>query len=271
MKSRVGFELIMGGKERETTQKMLAIVVIIAMLAMIGIPAHVILFFSIVVYFVWRAVQHSEQQDTERVFDFYREASDVLRDEERRWYGFEITQVIKHGERVLDSMIDSPPLVHFALGALYNRVGEHESAVKRLAFVVEDERGEERHHTAPSPELIRYVRTLRRLEREPSESPHRMAAIRGLERARRTRAVSLLADSRERLKATAVITASAVTSIDAPAPVNKSVLNDATLRSRTLSNNLHSPPTPANAASPTVHTHISDVLRDVYEDEKKTA
>ncbi|HWS55909.1 MAG TPA: hypothetical protein VN228_17350, partial [Pyrinomonadaceae bacterium] len=183
-------------KGQETAQRLLAIIVIMAMLGVMGIPLTVIFFFATVVYFVWRAVQRSERQDIKNIFDFYISANEVLRDDEKRWYGFELGHVIGEGERVLHLMADPPPLVYFTLGALYHRAGDHEAAAEHLAYVLEDERGDESARLAPSPELRRYVEVLRRVEREPTEAPQTMAAIRSLERARRTRAAEMLAESR---------------------------------------------------------------------------
>ena len=118
-------------KGQETAQRLIAVVVIMAMLGVMGIPLTVILFFATVVYFVWRAVQRSEQQDVKNIFDFYVAANEILRDDEKRWYGFEISQVIGEGERVLHMMADPPPLVYFALGALYHRAGDHEAAAEQ--------------------------------------------------------------------------------------------------------------------------------------------
>src|SRR2546423_8242000 len=98
-------------KGQETAQRLIAIVVIMAMLGVMGIPLTVIIFFAAVVYFVWRAVQRSEQQDVKNIFDFYIAANEILRDEENRWYGFEINNVIGHAERGLPMMSDPPPLV----------------------------------------------------------------------------------------------------------------------------------------------------------------
>ena len=103
-------------KGQETVQRLLAVVVIMAMLGVMGIPLTVIVFFATVVYFVWRAVQRSEQQDIKNIFDFYIAANEILRDDEKRWYGFEIHQVVGEGERVMHLMPDPPPLVYFALG-----------------------------------------------------------------------------------------------------------------------------------------------------------
>ena len=253
----------MGGKGKEAAQRLLAIIVIMAMLLVMGIPLTVIIFFATVVYFVWRAVDRSEQQDIKSIFDFYIAANEILRDEERRWYGFEIADAIERGDRVLHSMADPPPLVYFTLGALYNRAGEHEAAVEHLSYVVENEQGDESRRFAYSPELRRYVQVLRRLEREPAEAPQTMAAMRSLDRARRTRAATMLEESRERLKAAA----------PAPAPVkasNVAPLSDGG-SGATLNPVATNRQTAAPAPPPPVPPPIAEVLRDLYEEEKKTA
>ncbi|MGB8507216.1 MAG: hypothetical protein WCD76_02325, partial [Pyrinomonadaceae bacterium] len=158
-------------KGQETTQRLLAITVIMAMLGVMGIPLTVIVFFSTVVYFVWRSVQRSEQQDVKNIFDFYIAANELLRDDEKRWYGFEISAVVNEGESALHLMPDPPPLLHFALGALYHRAGDHDAATEHLSYVVEEEAGDENRRFAPSPELRRYVEVLRRIERAPAEAP----------------------------------------------------------------------------------------------------
>src|SRR4028119_489789 len=187
----------MGSKGRDAGQKLVAIIVILAMLALMGIPPTVIIFFATVVYFVWRAVDRSEQHETRRIFDFYLAANEILREDERRWFGFEITEVISQGEAVVHSMSDAPPLAHFALGTLYHRAGDYEAATEHLAYVSETEAGNEQHCLSPSPELRRYVRVLRRLERDPSEGPQTLAAVRNLERTRRAHVASLLEESRK--------------------------------------------------------------------------
>src|ERR1043165_1279551 len=137
-------------KGQETAQRLIAIVIIMALLAVMGIPLTVIVFFAAVVYFVWRAVQRSEQQDVKNIFDFYIAANEVLRDDEKRWYGFEINNVIGEGERVLHMMSDPPPLVYFTLGALHHRAGDHETAAEPLSYVLEDERGDQHAHPSPA-------------------------------------------------------------------------------------------------------------------------
>jgi len=258
----------MGSKGRDMGQKLVAIIVILAMLALMGIPPTVIIFFTAVVYFVWRAVDRSEQHETRRIFDFYLAASDVLREDERRWFGFEIAEVIGQGESVVHSMSDPPPLVHFALGALYHRAGDHEAAAEHLAYVLESEDGDERQRNAPSPELRRYVSVLRRLERDPAEGPQTVAAIRNLERARRSRAASMLEESRH-LNAVPVTAASD--------PATRNFYNSAT-NAATPQDAPHRLPlaaanasTPPPLSPPPKPAPISEVLRDLYEEEKKTA
>jgi tetratricopeptide (TPR) repeat protein len=248
----------MTNQGKEAAQRLLAIIVIVAMLGVMGIPFSVIIFFATVTYFIWRAIQQSERQDTGRVFEFYIRANDILRDEERHWFGFEIAEVIERGERVLHSMTDPPPLVYYALGALYQQAGDHEAAIEHLSFVVENEQADERHRFVPSPELRRYVHILRKLEREPTEAPQTMAAIRSLDRARRQRAAELLAESRERLNTVPLIAPSQA------AP--KSSLRESAPSAETAQKTTAK--RPANLVPP---PPIADVLRDVYEEEKKTA
>jgi hypothetical protein len=250
----------MSSKGRESAQRLLAIIVIVAMLVVMGIPPSVVVFFAIVTYFIWRAVQRSEHQETGRIFEFYISANDILRDEERRWYGFEIAEVIDRGERVLHSMMDPPPLVYFALGALYNYAGDHEAAAEHLSYVVENDLSDERHRLSPSPELRRYVHILRKLEREPAEAPQTMAAIRSLDRARRNRAATLLAESRERLNMIPALAAPPQPSTESP--IQQPVMNSDSVTKPAPSRrqSTHVPPPP-----------IAEVLRDVYEEEKKTA
>jgi len=251
----------MGSKGKEATQRLLAIIVIISMLGVMNIPLSVIVFFAIVTYFIWRAVQHSEQEDTTRIFNFYVRANDLLRDEDKSWYGYEIEKEIERGEGVFHKMTDPPPLVCFALGALYHRAGHHEAAIEHLAEVVENPAFDERQRFTPSPELRRYVRLLRKLEREPAEAPQTMAAIRSLERARRNRAAALLTESREKLSAAA----QTATHLKA-APEQSALFADA-LKDNVIA---HAPNAAVRDQNTPPPPSITEVLRDVYE-EKKTA
>jgi cbb3-type cytochrome oxidase subunit 3 len=251
----------MNTKGKEITQRLLAIIVIIAMLGVMGLPFSVIVFFAAVTYFIWRAVQRSEHDETRRIFEFYISANDILRDEEKRWYGFEIASVIEQGERVVHSMIDPPPLTFFALGALYHQAGDHENAIEHLSFLVENDLGDERHRYNPSSELRRYVQILRRIERDPAEAPQTMAAIRSLDRVRRNRAAELLEQSRVRLEARAV-----------QHQGQTAITNAKHVEERLLPHGEQESPSaiPHRTLSATPPPPIADVLRDVYE-EKKTA
>jgi hypothetical protein len=121
----------------------------------------------------------------------------MLRDDDRRWYGFEIQDAIARGETIVKSMSTAPPLVLFALGALYQKLGDSVSATKYLTPVVE--KADEIKIIFPTKELRDYVRVLRKIERAPAEAPLTSAAIRSLERARKNRAVDLLASSRAQI------------------------------------------------------------------------
>ncbi len=251
----------MGSKGKEATQRLLAIIVIISMLGVMNVPLSVIVLFAVVTYFIWRAVQHSEQEGTTRIFKFYVRANDLLRDEDKRWYGYEIEKEIERGERVFHSMIDPPPLVCFTLGALYNRAGHHEAAIEHLAEVVENPAFDERQRFAPSPELRRYVHLLRKLEREPAEAPQTMAAIRSLERARRNRAANLLTESREKLSAAVLTDTRLKAAPEQPASfagASKDAV--ASITHNITARDQHTPPPPS----------ITEILRDVHE-EKRTA
>ena len=186
---------------KEKSQYAIAFGVIAMMLYITGFPLFVIFFFGILAFFIWKTLSAPAHNGTREIFEFYLLANDILRDDERRWYGFEIQEVIARGERILKYMKGAPPLVYFTLGALYNKIGDHQSAEKQLAYVVENDTSDEKTHVYPSPELRAYVKTLRKIEREPKEAPLMSTAVRALERARRNRAKSLLENSRDAIRA----------------------------------------------------------------------
>src|SRR5215813_5660621 len=128
-----------------TAQRLVAIIVIIAILGVVGFSPAVILFCVVAGVIVWRTIRRSENLETERIFEFYIAADEVLREEGRQWYGFEIAEVIDTGERVLLSIGDPPPLCRFTVGALQHRVGDFHSAVEHLSWVVEDSFANEVH------------------------------------------------------------------------------------------------------------------------------
>ena len=178
------------------TTKAIAVIVIVAMLGAVGLSPVILVFFFGVIMVVWIVARHSQAREVERIFDFYVAADAILREEERRWYGFEIAEVIEQGESLLETMPDAPPLNYFVLGALYHRLGNHKATVEYLSRLLEDERYEEAHRTLPSQQLRRYVSMLRQIEYHPSTAPQTLAAVRSLERARQRTAAKLLAESR---------------------------------------------------------------------------
>jgi hypothetical protein len=185
---------------KEKSQYAIAFGVIAMMLYITGFPLFVIFFFGILAFFIWKTLSAPSHNGTREIFEFYLHANDILRDDERRWYGFEIQEVIGRGERILKYMKGAPPLVYFTLGALYNKIGDHKSAEKHLAYVVENDTSDEKNFVYPSPELRAYVKILRKIEREPAESPLTSSAVRALERARRNRAKTLLEKSRDAVR-----------------------------------------------------------------------
>ncbi len=188
------------GALKENSQYALAFGLIGTMLFIAGFPMFVIFFFGIFAYFLWKTFSQPSRNGTREVFEFYLSANEILRDDERRWFGFEVQEVIVRGERILQMMNGAPPLVYFTLGALYNKIGDHKSAVNHLAYVTENEKADESSYIYPSPDLRNYARVLRKIEREPSEAPQTSSAVRALERARRNRGKVILENSRLQLK-----------------------------------------------------------------------
>ena len=184
---------------KENTQYALAFGLIATMLFVAGFPMFVIFFFGIFAYFLWKTFSQPSRNETREIFEFYLAANEILRDDERRWFGFEIQEIINRGERILQVINGAPPLVYFTLGALYHKAGDYKSAVNHLAYIVENENADETTYVYPSPDLRNYVKVLRKIEREPAEAPQTSAAMRALERARRNRGKSLLENSRLQL------------------------------------------------------------------------
>lgn len=185
---------------KEKGPYLLAFGVVASMLLIAEFPPFVIFFFGVFAYFLWKIFSSGTKSETREIFEFYLSANDVLREDERRWFGFEMKEVVGRGEKIVKNMAGAPPLVFFALGALYNKIGDHNAAVSNLSYVVENESANEKAMVYPSPELRNYVRILRKIEREPAEAPLTSSAVRALERARRNRARMLLENSREMLK-----------------------------------------------------------------------
>ncbi len=185
---------------KEKGQYFLAFGVVASMLLVANFPFFVVIFFGIFAFFLMRMFSAGSRNETRDIFEFYLSANEILRDDERKWFGFEIKDAILRGEGILHRMSGAPPLVYFTLGALYNKAGDHHAAVSNLAHVVENDAADELTYAFPSPELRTYVKVLRKIERDPADAPLTSAAVRALERARKLRGKTLLEQSR--LKAT---------------------------------------------------------------------
>jgi hypothetical protein len=227
----------MRSANRRFAQKLIAVVVIVTMLYGAGVAPIVMLFVTGVVLVVFLVTRRAQNREVERLFDFFITAESILRDEERRWYGFEVGEVIEQGELVLEGLPDPPPIHLFTLGALHHSIGNYASAVEYLSHVIEDEHFNERNREIASPQLRRYVTLLRKIEMEPSLAPETLGAIRSLERMRRRQAFNLLTESRKALK------------LNTPSEQQKSL----------------EPKPSTNLSAP---LPITDLLKDIYKDDQ---
>lgn len=175
----------------------MAIGVIASMLFVAQFPFFVVLFFGIFGFFLYKMFSAGSRNEVREIFEFYLTANEMMRDDERRWFGFEYREAIERGETIIHRLSNAPPLVHFALGALYGKIGDHKAAVKHLSAVIDNQSADERAFVYPTPELRSYVKVLRKIEREPADAPLTSAAVRSLERARRLRGASLLEEHRK--------------------------------------------------------------------------
>ncbi len=182
---------------RNKGQYLLAFGVIASLLIVVNIPIFIVFFFGVFAYFMAKMFSAGSKMRTRAIFEFYLSAHEILRNDLRQWYGFEVNETINRGERIIKEMRNAPPLVHFALGALYGKVGDHSAAVRHLAYVAENPESFESSVVYPSVELRNYVSVLRKIEREPSEAPLTSAAVRALERSRKLKTDALLTLSRD--------------------------------------------------------------------------
>ncbi|HMO80977.1 MAG TPA: hypothetical protein PKD24_09310 [Pyrinomonadaceae bacterium] len=184
---------------KDKTQYVLAFGVIASMLVVANIPVLVVFFFGVFAYLVVKILASGSKSETREIFEFYLAANEMLREDDRKWFGFELNEVISRGEGILQRMSSAPPLVHFAVGALHKKAGDHSSAVKYLSNVIEREGADESAYVYATPELRNYVKILRKIEREPVDAPLTSAAVRSLERARKLRATAMLEECRRNL------------------------------------------------------------------------
>jgi hypothetical protein len=190
---------------------------------------------------------------TKVIFGFYVATNEILIEGERSRYHFEIAEVIKAGERIVRSMPDAPPLSRFALGALYYSIGDHNAAVEQLGFAAEEELLKESSHISPSRQLRRYVGRLRKIQRRPKRWAKINAAIASLEVMHQERGAGLLAESQQQLKRM----------VEA--------------YEEEMSEQIRSPrrdlaiSTTRSLKSITAPPPISEVLQDIYQEERKTS
>ncbi len=182
---------------KERGQYMLAFGIVASMLVVAGFPVFVIAFFGVFAFFLFKMFATGNNSGVREIFEFYLAANEILRDDDRKWFGFELRETAERGEAILQRMSAAPPLLHFTLGALYNKIGDHKSAVRHLAYVEENDSANELAFVYPTPELRCYVKVLRKIERDPADAPLTSSAVRSLERARKIRSRILLEQSRK--------------------------------------------------------------------------
>jgi hypothetical protein len=244
--------------KRKVVQKIAAAIVLVAILTPLALK-FVGLFPAVLVcvagagLLAFVLVKARQRRKTEVIFGFYVSANEILGDEQPRRYRFEIAEAIKVGEKVVSSMPDPPPLSSFALGALYHSVGNQNGAVQHLALAAEEEVLKESPHVAPSRQLRRYVKRLRQIERRPERWAKINAAIGNLERMHAEKAAHLLAQNQVQLKRLVEAYEVGKSQQLPPAPTGDRISLDRPLRS------IKSP------------RPISEVLNDVYQEERKTS
>lgn len=217
----------------------LAFGIIAVMLYVAGFPVFLLVFFSVIAFFIWKALSAASDDETKRIFDLYLSAGEILRDDGRKWYGFEIREAIAKGEDIVAELPAAPPLVHFVLGALHQRIGDHSRAVEYLENVIGEGSPGEISIVSPSGELRDYVMTLRKIERSRAEAPVTSAAVRFLERMRKNKGPEMLDASRRQLECSPVLLAD-----QGPGSTGD----------------------PAIQETKTKRSTISEVLHDVYDD-----
>ena len=242
--------------KRKLVERIIALIALLAILAVVGLKLVGVLPVVLVCaagagLLVFVAIKGRQRRKTEVIFSFYIAANEILDDEERRRYRFEVAEAIKMGEKVVSSMPDPPPLSSFSLGALYHSIGNQNGAVQNLALAAEEELLKESPHVAPSRQLRRYVRRLRQIERRPERWPKINAAIRSLERMHREQAAHLLAHNQVQLKRLVEAYEGEKSQQLAPAPTGVRISLERPLRS------IKSP------------RPISEVLNDVYQEDQK--
>jgi len=183
---------------RERGQYVLTFFLVASMLFFVGLPVFLLFFFGVLTYFIWKAFSSEQHGGARNIFEFYLVASEILRRDDRNWFGFEIRKAIAMGQALVTES-PCPPLVYFALGALCQKAGEYEAAIEYLSRIDKTTDEPEGSIMIPTKELEEYVRILRKIERSPVDAPLTHAAVRNLERLRKNRAAEMLEFSRAML------------------------------------------------------------------------
>jgi hypothetical protein len=202
------------------------------------------------------AFKRARDRKTEIIFGFYVTADEILGNAGSSRYRFEIAEAIKKGEAVVHMLPDPPPLSSFALGALYHSVGDHNGAIGHLALAAEEEMLKDSPHVSPSRQLRRYVKRLRQIERRPERWTKISAAMRNLESLHRDRGAQLLAENQAQLKRLVAAFDTQMSDQAAQTGASRTPVTNFTGRSfKSIT-----PPPP-----------ISEVLNDVYQEERKSS
>jgi hypothetical protein len=226
---------------------------IVGVLEIVRFAPVVIAGLIVIGFLVFVALKLRANRKIKVIFSFYVTANEILVDGERSRYHFEIAEVINTGEKIVRSMPDSPPLSRFALGALYYSIGDHNAAVEQLGFAAEEEILKESSQIAPSRQLRRYVHKLRKIERRPRRWAKINTAIASLEVMHQERAARLLAESQQQLKRMVEAHEGEMSEQIRTPRRDLAISTTRSLKS------ISAPPP------------ISEVLRDIYQEERKTS
>ncbi|QQS33292.1 MAG: hypothetical protein IPM50_01560 [Acidobacteriota bacterium] len=178
---------------KEIATYSVASIVVTALLLFSGFPLAFLFFLASASYLVWRLIAPAKTSTARSIFEFYLLADEIISNPRRRWYGFEVEEVIVRGEEIVRRCDPPPPLALYALGCLYKISGDHERAGVFLNML-SDESYDEIAIKDPSSELREYVALRRRIERAPEESPKVSRAIRRLERSRMLRLEGVMSE-----------------------------------------------------------------------------
>src|SRR5687768_7218605 len=103
----------MNTDKRKLVQRIVAVSALVAILTVLGLKFVGVLPVVFVCVagaglLVFVAIKGRQRRKTDVILGFYVSANEILGDEERRRYRFEIAEAIKTGEKVVSSMPDPP-------------------------------------------------------------------------------------------------------------------------------------------------------------------